>query len=135
MLTICPECSGKVSTEAFLCPHCGFRIAKPNLLDKASRRANAEVETKHDLEKSHSHLLADIHDESLDRTRPEGETVARTMARFAALQILLSKEADKVAQSNIKIQSRLIGLTVAILLLTGIMLAVQVVQFICQASS
>lgn len=93
------------------------------------KRSTAKTETQNDLKKDTTHLLEDIHDESLDVSRDPGLTVARTMARFAALQVSLSKDADRVAQQNIKIQNRLITLTIAILGLTAVMLVFQIVQF------
>lgn len=100
----------------------------------AKKRSDAKTEKENDLKKDAAWLLEDIHDESLadpNIERDPGLTLARTTARFAALQIILSKDADKVAQTNIRIQNRLIRLTVAILILTGIMLALQILQLIC----
>lgn len=118
-----------------MCPRCGYRIVKPDELEKATRRATAEIETARDLEKPLSHLLSDIHDESLDRTRLEGETVARTMARFAALQVVLSREADSTAEknlqlsrSNLALSSSVNRLTYIIAGLTLIMTALGIVQ-------
>ncbi len=51
-----------------------------------AKRSNAEIETQRDLQKDIKHLLADIHDESLDdQSRSREMTVSRTMARFASL--------------------------------------------------
>jgi hypothetical protein len=83
------------------------------------KRENAETERDRDLKKSVEHLLADIHDESLDdQSRDHQMTVARTMARFASLLTLLSKQADKQFRQNMCIQRWLIGLTVALVVLT-----------------
>ncbi len=93
------------------------------------KRQNAENEAQNDLEKSISHLLSDIHDESLDdQSRSREMTVARTMARFSSLQIKLSQAADKTADKNIKIQGNLIRLTYIILGLTAAMFFLQCFQ-------
>jgi len=82
------------------------------------KRAIAEQEAQRDVDKTREHLLADIHDESLDRGRPGTETVSRTTARFASLLVVLSKQADKQFLQNLRIQKWLIGLTVALVILT-----------------
>ena len=102
-----------------------------------NKRATAKTETENDLKKDTAHLLEDIHDESLASPleRDPGFTVSRTMARFAALQVSLSKEADRVAQQNLKIQNRLITLTVVILAFTGVMLLLQVAQLLSSSAA
>ena len=112
MLIKCEECGQQISEEAFVCPKCSFRRFKPSTQEKDARRKTAENETKNDLAKIPSHLLDDIHDESLDRTRPDSETVARTMARFAALLVQLSKESSETADKNLRLQKRMIWLTI-----------------------
>jgi len=85
----------------------------------AGKRGSAETERDRDLKKTAEHLLADIHDESLDDQSRAGEmTVARTMARFASLLVLLSIQADRQARQNLSIQRWLIGLTVVLVFLT-----------------
>jgi hypothetical protein len=49
---------------------------------------------------------------------------------FAALLVRLSRDADTTAEKNLKIQRNLIWLTIAILLLTVSMFAVQVIQYL-----
>lgn len=143
MLIKCEECSQQISEGAFVCPKCGFRRFKPSLQEKNARRKIAENETKNDLTKIPSHLLDDIHDESLDRTRPDSETVARTMARFAALLIRLSKDgsetADKnlkiaetnleVTNNNLKLQRRVLVLTWLIFIVTVLMFVISIIQY------
>ena len=83
------------------------------------KRRQAENEATLDLQKKISHLLADIHDESLDdQSRSREMTVARTMARFASLLSVLSIQADKQTRSVIRLTRWLIGLTYAIIFLT-----------------
>jgi len=83
------------------------------------KRQEAETERDRDLEKTAEDLLADIHDESLDdQSRDREMTVARTMARFASLLTLLSRQADKQFRQNLSIQRWLIGLTIVLVLLT-----------------
>ena len=102
------------------------------------KREIAENEKNEDLAKSKEVIFTDIHDESLAdiKERPPEITIARTMARFAALLIRLSKDssetADKnleIAKTNLEISNRnlrfqkwLIFLTVLILILTFLML-------------
>ena len=83
------------------------------------KRQVAETERDRDLQKTAEHLLADIHDESLDdQSRDREMTVARTMARFASLLTLLSRQAEKQFRQNLSIQRWLIGLTIVLVLLT-----------------
>lgn len=87
------------------------------------KRKIAENEAKNDLEKTIEHLLADIHDESLDdQSRSREMTVARTMARFAALQIKLSKEADETASKNLNLVKYTFGVAIIALLVSIIQL-------------
>ena len=98
------------------------------------KRELAENEAKDDLTKSKERIFTDIHDESLavHEERPPEITIARTMARFAALLVRLSKEssetADKnleiaktnleISRTNLRFQKGIIWLTVIILILT-----------------
>lgn len=59
--------------------------------DKWSKREVAHEETCRDLDKSPEQLLIDAHDESLDRDRPPHETISRTMARVASMQLRIEK--------------------------------------------
>ncbi len=34
-ITTCPECGGKVSTQAEVCIHCGFRLTQQNKVEQA----------------------------------------------------------------------------------------------------
>jgi len=84
----------------------------------AAKRRSAETEAKNDLKKTVPHLLTDIHDESLADPKIErdpGLTVARTMTRFASLQIALSKEADKTAEKNLRVANMAKWIAVAAL--------------------
>jgi 3-oxoacyl-(acyl-carrier-protein) synthase len=85
-----------------------------------AKRKQAEKETANDLKKTTEHLLTDIHDESLDdQSRDRPMTVARTMARFAALLVVLSNQADIQTQRVIRLTRWLIRLTWALGFLTG----------------
>ena len=130
MLIECPECKHKVSEEhCFVCPDCNHRIKVPTTEDKAQRHIIAEGETCKDLhEKTEEFLLTEIHEESLDRTRLPSETVSRTMARFAALLVILSKKADKAHNQNMSMQRVITGLTIALFLLTCALLYIGWVQ-------
>ena len=102
-----------------------------------NKRETAHTEAVKDSEKIASHLLEDIHDESLADPNIERSpeiTVARTMARFASLLYKLSKQgsdtADKnleianinleIAKTNLKLQKWMIGFTVLALILAFI---------------
>ena len=92
----------------------------------ADKRRIAETERDRDLKKSADHLLADIHDESLDdQSRSREMTVARTMARFASLLVLQSQKADEQFRENLRIQAKLLSFTRAtwMLAIVGILLA------------
>jgi len=69
------------------------------------KRELAEKEANDDLTKSKERIFTDIHDESLavPEERPPEITIARTMARFAALLIRLSKDSDVTADKNLRI--------------------------------
>jgi hypothetical protein len=89
----------------------------------AQKREVAETETSRDLQKSVQHLLADIHDESLDdQSRSRSMTVARTMARFASLLSVLSVQADFQTQRIIRLTRWVIGLTWTLVALTLVLL-------------
>ena len=129
MLINCPECTGRISNEAFVCPHCGYRLHKPNAADQALRRSMAETEVQNDRKKAIDHLLRDINEESLDKTRPESETVARTMSRFAALLTNLSAEGARTANSNLKLQKFTFGTAIVALLISLSALAFQIIDY------
>ena len=94
------------------------------------KRREAENETARDLAKTTEHLLIDIHDESLDdQTRDRAMTVSRTIARFAALLVVLSRQTEAQFKQNMKIQQWLIGLTVALLLLTSPLLVLTYLMY------
>ena len=94
----------------------------------ATKREIAETETRNDLAKSAEHLLSDIHDESLDRDRPGSETVSRTMSRFAALLVVLSRQADEATRANIALQQKVVRLTWGLFWLTLALTFVGAVQ-------
>jgi hypothetical protein len=93
-----------------------------------TKRQAAETETKNDLVKTAEHLLTDIHDESLDRDRPGSETVSRTMSRFAALLVVLSRQANQATQANLKLQEKVVRLTWGLFWLTLALTFVGAVQ-------
>ena len=128
MLFNCPECNSQISQDALVCPKCGFRRYKPSEQDKQHRRNLAETETTNDLVKSDSHLLTDIHEESLDKTRPESETVSRTMSRFAALLVRLSRESAKTADKNLKLQRGAIVIAFIALAVAIISMVIQIMD-------
>lgn len=83
------------------------------------KRETARTEASRDLQKEISHLLIDIHDESLDdQSRSREMTVSRTMARFGSLLCALSAQADIQTRAVIRLTRWLIGLTWAIIFLT-----------------
>jgi hypothetical protein len=110
-----------------------------------AKREEAHVQAVKDSLKITSHLLEDIHDESLSvpEERPPELTVARTMARFSSLLFNLSKQgADtagknletaeinlKISKLNLKLQKWLIALTVIALILTFLAVLLAFLQF------
>jgi len=74
------------------------------------RRKRIEAETREDLAKSLEHLLADVHDESVNAS-PEYAPLTRTMARFASLLCAVSEQADVQTRRVIRLTRWLIGLT------------------------
>jgi predicted nucleic acid-binding Zn-ribbon protein len=115
----CEECHQQISHEAFVCPKCGFRRYKPSEEDKQVRRGLASTEVKNDWAKSVDHLLRDIQEESLDKTRLESETISRTLARFASLLAVLGKQSDIQTRRIARLTWGLLLLTLALLILTG----------------
>jgi hypothetical protein len=110
-----------------------------------AKREEAHIQAVKDTGKITSHLLEDIHDESLSslEERPAEITVARTMARFASLLFNLSKQgadnADKnleitklnlqISKTNLKLQRWLIALTIIALVLTFLAVLLAFLQF------
>lgn len=83
-----------------------------------TQRQVAHEEAKRDLDKSAEQLLVDIHDESLDRQRPPHETISRTMARLASMQLRTQIETDRLADETSKLNKRLYWLSWIVLALT-----------------
>lgn len=75
--------------------------ANPYLSQKGMKRAASEEEVARDLIKDPRQILADIHDESLDRNRPPEETISRSVARLASLQ-LKNNELSKASNELMK---------------------------------
>lgn len=101
-----------------------------------ARRAAAEVEQDLDLRKTPENLLTDIHDESLDHRRDGSETVSRTMARFASLLAVLSRQTKEESDRNLQMQQdvvtltrRLLWLTFFLAVLTLLMFAQQIIAY------
>lgn len=97
----------------------------------AQKRAIAKTERDNDLKKDAAGLLEDIHDESLadpNIERDPGLTVARTMARFSALQIALSKEADATAVKNLRLQRLTFWTAIAALVISIVQLVIPLVK-------
>jgi hypothetical protein len=82
------------------------------------RRRRIEGEVAEDLGKRIDHLLADIHEESVQAS-PTEAPLTRTMARFASLLAVLSIRADIQTGRIIRLTRALVGLTVALLLFTA----------------
>jgi hypothetical protein len=102
-------------------------IAKSEYFPK--KRKEAEKETANDLAKTTERLLTDIHDESLDdQTRDRAMTVSRTIARFAALLVVLSNQAGRVSRENMTLQNKLVRLTWGLFWLTLALTFVGAVQ-------
>ena len=69
-----------------------------------TKREAAEIETQNDLVKSVEHLLADVQDESLDSLRDGSQTVSRTLARFASILVVLSRQTKQESDKNLQMQ-------------------------------
>jgi hypothetical protein len=82
------------------------------------QRARVEAETLEQRGFDAQHLLADVHDESVNAG---GETapLCRTIAKFASLLVVLSDQADRQTKSVVSLTKWLLGLTVALLILTA----------------
>jgi hypothetical protein len=89
----------------------------PYLSENGIKRMAAEEEAARDLLKHPKQLLADIHDESLDNSRSRGESVSRSIARLASLQL----RNNELAEENNKLMRRLaiVGTTLAFLSLVS----------------
>jgi|APTNR8051073442_1049403.scaffolds.fasta_scaffold31090_2 hypothetical protein len=83
-----------------------------------TKREAAEIETQNDLVKSVEHLLADVQDESLDSLRDGSQTVSRTLARFASILVVLSRQTKQESDKNLQMQKTIRNLTWALLVLT-----------------
>ncbi len=96
----------------------------------------AHEEAARDLEKSPEHILVDIHDESLDRNRPQGETIGRALARLGSLQLRVQKEVEKQSRESSDLNSSIRFLTKVILFFTvvGALAASAQVYFAYQAA-
>ena len=87
-----------------------------------NQRKRVESEVKIDLnEKSIEHLLADIHEESVNAL-PNESPLTRTMARFASLLAVLSHKADIAQRWMIGFTIVLIAFTIVLTVLTWVML-------------
>jgi len=95
-----------------------------------SKRSTAETEATNDLAKSIEELLVDVHDESLDLEREGTETVSRTMARFASILVVLSRQAKEESDRNLKMQKTIRNLTWALLVLTFVLAVPPVISVI-----
>ena len=74
------------------------------------QRERVESEIKEDISKPINQLLADVHDESVN-ANSEHAPLARAIARFASLLVVLSKDAEKRAERLEHQTSTLINLT------------------------
>jgi hypothetical protein len=93
------------------------------------KRKEAEQAADDDLKKTTERLLTDIHDESLDdQSRDRAMTVSRTMARFAALLVVLSHQADKMSRENLDLQKKVVHLTWCMFWLSLVLAFVAAVQ-------
>jgi hypothetical protein len=80
----------------------------------SARPERSLEEAARDMEKSAAQLLADIHDESLapDSERSREETIARTIARSAAMHFVIQGELQKQAAATDRLNQRISTLTV-----------------------
>lgn len=131
MLIECPECKHKVSKEyCFVCSNCNYQIKIPTDKDRTQRHQTAINETGLDANKTEEYLLTEIHEESLDRTRLPSETISRTMARFAALLVLLSRKSSEAADKNLRMQRSINCLTWMLLVFTIVLCFFGFIQII-----
>src|SRR6266852_3759951 len=61
-----------------------------------SKRDVAHEEACRDLDKTPEQLLVDAHDESLDLSREIGQSIARTTARVASMQLRAEQQTSKL---------------------------------------
>ena len=87
-------------------------------MEHESQRQRVEREIEIDLKKSIKHLLADVHDESVNALREHAPTT-RTMARFASLLSILALRAEDNSKVLERYTVMLVRLTWAFALLAG----------------
>ena len=76
-----------------------------------NKRDVAHEEACRDLDKEPEQLLVDIHDESLNNERSDGQTIAPALARIASLELRLDRKAGRL--NRIVFWFGLIGLFLA----------------------
>jgi hypothetical protein len=102
-------------------------------MEHETQRHRIEREVHEDLtKKSDEHLLADIHDESVNANRSEAP-ITRTLARFASLLVVLARKSDEAAKRGENLQSRIERYTVILLVLTGVLAVVAFAQIVASA--
>lgn len=97
-----------------------------------TKREIAERETRNDLAKSIDTLLTDVQDESLDLTRAGTETVSRTMARFASILVVLSRQAKEESDRNLQMQRDVVTLTNRLYILTIVLAVMTFIMLVQQ---
>jgi hypothetical protein len=81
---------------------------------KTDKRKVAHEEVCRDLEKSPEQILVDIHDESLDQNRSSDETISRSIARLASLQVRTQRELEKQSQGLNRLNKWVGALTIIV---------------------
>lgn len=84
-------------------------------LDGKSNRERAEIETDRDLDKCIEQLVCDVHEETHNSGRSDLGNIASAQKRMVSLMA-------RVALSNDKMSNRILWLTVAITIMTFLML-------------
>ena len=85
-----------------------------------------------DLKRDPKDLLVHVHAETLvGNQRSKELTVARTMARFASLLVVMSKQSKELSDRNLKMQESLVRLTWYLLIITVMLFLFQLCQLFC----
>lgn len=83
-----------------------------------SHRAEATTEAQLDLGKSARHLLIDVHDELLNKSRNAGENMLHAQKRLASLTLKNAESADALARKVKNLTCVLVWLTIVLTVLT-----------------
>jgi hypothetical protein len=97
-------------------------MADPEHLEVFNKRAAAEQEAIIDLDKTNEQLLADIHEELTNETRPAGFNLIHAQKRLASAMVRTAISNDRSTKVLLRLTWVLVFLTVVLVILTVVML-------------